>query len=195
MSHKLITPPAIEPVTLQEIKNHLAIQHQDEDDELTLLALSAREMAERYTGRAFIAQRFSSETPLEMEHAPARSQITLPHKIVPGRVALRLTKSPLIRVEQIQIFGSESVAHDILEEKWHINTKRDPAVVMIDYWAQTNSRLKITYEVGYGARREDVPHGLRYALIALIAFLYKHRTEPPKECLMLFDPYRLRNVL
>ncbi len=46
----LTTPPAIEPVTLAEAKAHLRIVHNDEDDAISRMIMSARRHLEQQTG-------------------------------------------------------------------------------------------------------------------------------------------------
>ena len=49
LSIKLIMPPAVEPVTLDEAKTWLKLETADEDATLTRLIASARQMVEQYT--------------------------------------------------------------------------------------------------------------------------------------------------
>ena len=57
MPLQVITPPAVEPVTLTEFKDHLRITHADEDDILALYLKAARQYAETtLCWRAFIEQ-------------------------------------------------------------------------------------------------------------------------------------------
>ena len=56
MSLQLISPPAIEPVTLDEAKAHLKVDTTDDDTLITSLIAAARIRAEWLTRRAFITQ-------------------------------------------------------------------------------------------------------------------------------------------
>lgn len=47
----LITPPAAEPVTLDQAKAHMRVTHEREDDLIAALIMAAREQAEHMTGR------------------------------------------------------------------------------------------------------------------------------------------------
>lgn len=56
MALSLVTPPAVEPVTLAEAKAHLRVGLTDDDATITGLIVSAREYVETFTHRALIAQ-------------------------------------------------------------------------------------------------------------------------------------------
>src|ERR1700744_3788583 len=56
MPLQLTTPPAIEPVTLDDAKAHLKIDTADDDALIGTLISAARAKAEWNTGRAFITQ-------------------------------------------------------------------------------------------------------------------------------------------
>lgn len=56
MKYVLEVPPESEPVTLIEAKQHLRIEHSDDDDLITALISAARQHAETFTDRAFMPQ-------------------------------------------------------------------------------------------------------------------------------------------
>ena len=51
-----ITPPAVEPVTIDEVQSFLRIDGDSEDGMLSSLITVARDWAERSSGRSFITQ-------------------------------------------------------------------------------------------------------------------------------------------
>lgn len=56
MTYTVITPPTIEPVTLQELKDHLRLNDNSEDAALNGYIKTAREFFEAYTRRFLMAQ-------------------------------------------------------------------------------------------------------------------------------------------
>lgn len=61
----LITPPATEPVTLAELKNHCRVDSgmTDDDSLLTGMGISGRQYAESYTGRQLITATYELRLP------------------------------------------------------------------------------------------------------------------------------------
>ncbi|MBU2329476.1 MAG: phage head-tail connector protein, partial [Alphaproteobacteria bacterium] len=53
-----LTPPALEPLTLAEIRAHLRLDGEEEDALLLALAIVAREHLERETGLVLAAREF-----------------------------------------------------------------------------------------------------------------------------------------
>ena len=75
MTLRLVTPPAIEPVTLTELKSHLRIVHNDEDAILATYLKAARMYAETtLCWRAFIEQ----ELELTKDYFPAMFKLPRP---------------------------------------------------------------------------------------------------------------------
>ncbi len=56
MKYVLETPPQSEPITLADTKQHLRIDHDDDDELITALISAARQHAETFTDRAFMPQ-------------------------------------------------------------------------------------------------------------------------------------------
>jgi uncharacterized phiE125 gp8 family phage protein len=54
----VVTPPAIEPVTLDQISQHIRIDTTDDQDLLTMYGTSARMMVEAYLSRTLITTEF-----------------------------------------------------------------------------------------------------------------------------------------
>ena len=56
MASILLTGPAVEPITLAEVRSHLRVQHDDDDDIFSALIAGARVHIETQTRRALINQ-------------------------------------------------------------------------------------------------------------------------------------------
>ena len=58
MGLKLVAPPEVEPVTLEEAKAHLRLEGDSDDDYVSALLTAARERVELFLRRALITQAF-----------------------------------------------------------------------------------------------------------------------------------------
>ena len=74
MAIRVVTPPAVEPVTLNEAKLHCRIDVTDDDALVTSLITVARQYCETFTGRAFVTQTIQYDLP----RWPRRKAIYLP---------------------------------------------------------------------------------------------------------------------
>jgi len=77
MALELISPPAVEPVTLDEAKAHLKVDTTDDDALIATLISAARAKAEWHTGRAFVTQGWT----LWLDRWPAADCQYLPAEI------------------------------------------------------------------------------------------------------------------
>lgn len=75
MSLRLITPPASEPLTREQAKNHLRIDIDDDDTLVDSLITVARQRAEEYTRRAFITQTWEWTLNPRCKRITLRSQV------------------------------------------------------------------------------------------------------------------------
>ena len=77
----LITPPAMEPVTLAEVKLHARIDHDLEDGLLAMFIAAARQHGEQLTGRQFVEAAYElslddfpcGDDPIELPKPPLQS--------------------------------------------------------------------------------------------------------------------------
>ena len=74
MSINVTVAPAVEPVTLNEAKLHCRVDVDADDNLITSLIIAARQLAETFTGRAFVTQTIQ----YDLTHWPSRRAIHLP---------------------------------------------------------------------------------------------------------------------
>ena len=75
MPMQLLTPPAGEPVSLEEAKLHLRVDFNDDDGLIQMLISSARQAAETITNRQFMTARWR----MILDSFPGPSQIGRAH--------------------------------------------------------------------------------------------------------------------
>jgi uncharacterized phiE125 gp8 family phage protein len=153
--------PAVEPVTLSEVKAHLRIDGTSEDDLLTGLVRAARQDVERSTGLALIDQSWR----LVLDRWPASG--TVPLRIHPVREVLSVT-----------LYGSEGEASLLAPESYQVDTLSRPARVHAETTPpalRAMNGVEIDFSAGFGESGTDVPDLLRRAILLLVAHWYEFR--------------------
>ena len=178
MSLQLVTPPALEPVTLAEAKAHLKVDTPDDDALIANLIVAARARAEWHTGRALIAQSWI----LWCDTWRETIEIPLP---------------PLVGVTSVTAYARDGSAAALTPVT--VDTASQPGRVVLDCVPPASLRctnaLAVAFDAGYGDTAEDVPAALRQAILAIVAELYVHRGDGPEElsgpAQALLAPYRI----
>ena len=182
----VITPPEIEPITLEEANTHLRVSGQDE--EVTRLITVARKSLERYLKRTFITTQYKvfSECWHECMHLPYP------------------TLQSVESVKYIDINGDEQTLSE--PDYYHVVTNDDPGYIKkrfdacypeLDYG--NPDAISIEYTAGYGDTANDVPEDIRHALKLMITNYYEQRgdiiigsvTRIPNYILDLVHDYRI----
>ena len=166
---KLLSGPAVEPVTLDEALVQCHANAGIEDEWFKARIVAGREKVEEYIRRSLITQ----------------SRV-LRHDGAIGSI-IDLPRSPVQTVTSICIDGQ-----DINIDSAVINIDIMPARVILPHSA--NSSLRIEYIAGYGDNPEDVPAPLRDAILLYVSHNYGNR-EGEKELTQAFfnliEPYRM----
>lgn len=180
MPLQLNTPPAIEPVTLDEAKAHLKVDASDDDALITSLIAAARARAEWHTGRAFVTQGWT----LWLDAWPCAIGVPLP---------------PLQAVTSITAYALNDAATVLDAATYQVDTASARIALKANASPPVNLRgvnaIAIAFTAGYGDAATDVPAPIRQAILALIADLYANRgdanTEVSSSALALLAPYRM----
>lgn len=175
-SFKLITPPSVEPVSLEEVKAHARIDGSTEDSLLTALIVAARQWVESYTKRALIQQSWQ----LWFDEADLFSCFgRCEPPCVPAY--LEIPRPPLIDVTQVLYYDEEGVSTVWDARYYYLDNARAPGRLVLcndALWPAPVRRLNglaVDYNAGYGAQASDVPEALRLAIRQLAAFWYEQR--------------------
>lgn len=163
-SARLVTPPTVEPITLDEAKLHLRVSHTDEDALIAGWTAAAREEAERFQGRAYLTQTWR----LVLDSWP------------PGRV-IRLPRPPLARVVSIAYTDAVGVDHTLDPSLYVVDAYSEPGrIVLRDgaLWPSDElapaAGIRIEFEAGYVSQNE-VPGTVKAAILLLVAHMYEFR--------------------
>jgi uncharacterized phiE125 gp8 family phage protein len=182
----LLTPPAIEPLTLAEAKAHLRVEHADEDTLIGGLIKGARSHVEIATRRALITRRWR----LVRDAWPADGRLA----VAPG---------PLKQLVAARIYNSGGttqaldLAAFIVDKAGAVLTLTAGGVVAPGRLA---AGIEIDVDAGYGDAAADVPEPLRQAIRLLLTHWYENRgimgtggetAARPASVTALIAPYRV----
>jgi uncharacterized phiE125 gp8 family phage protein len=180
----LTSPPAIEPVALDDAKLHLRLDTDADDALVTRLIAAARTRAEWHTGRAFITQGWTQW--LDTWPQTNCVEIALP---------------PLQNLTELRFYRADDTAIVLDASLYQVDTAASPARVSLKPTTlpPLNPRrlntVALAFTAGYGDTAEDVPAPIREAILDLIAHLYEHRGDAPADLplstLALLEPYRI----
>jgi len=167
MNLTLITPPAREPITLEEARNHLRVDLDDDDPYIQGLIQAAREMAEAFTWRALITQTWE----LALDAWPEGDTIELP-------------RPPLQSVDSIIYTDSDGNANTMPASDYIVDTRSVPGRIVLApgaSWPSESLRpasaIVVRFVAGYGKEPRDVPRAIRHAMLLLIGHWYEQREQ------------------
>lgn len=182
-----ITQPAVEPVSLSELKAHLAITESGDDEILFDLISEAREQIEQSSGLALISQQWR----MTMDQWPAGSSqwwdgVREGHPSMlygpRGAAWVKLPVYPLISVDTVTVFDEDSTSQSVtIGDVFDIDTQQTPGRMGLKFGAtwpialRPTNAIQIVYTAGYGSTAASVPRTLRRAVRAMAAYLYAHR--------------------
>lgn len=165
---KLITPPASEPVTLQEAKNHLRVDVSDDDSLISTLITVARQKAEEFTRRSLITQTW------ELSLDGFQGIVYLPR----------------LEIQSIVSVTVDGVALPV--DEYQVGTVSGRVQFFGTRAAEQLDGAKIRYVAGYGDAT-TVPAQIKQAILQIVGHLYENREsqEIPGLALNLLQPYRV----
>lgn len=161
-----MTPPAIEPVTLAETKNHLRVDVTDDDALITALITAGRESVESFLRRVLITQTID----LFLDSFPGQSG------------TIHVPFPPLQSVTQISFVDTDGTTKIVDTADFLVDTATEPGRIIPSpdalTWDETEVRtnaVTVRYVAGFGTLAADVPAGIRTAILFLVSDMYEHR--------------------
>lgn len=198
MNPTLISGPTVEPLTLAEAKEHLKIDHADEDNYITSLISASRKFAEDYTRLRLIEQTLM----WTLDRWPGYGgSIGESHPLVVGYQKNRfieVPRGPLISVTSITTYDDADVGTEWDAENYYVSSPQNRIYrrtgVAWPSAGRTGGGIEILYKAGFGTLANDIPKSLRQALLQMVSHLYIHR-EPVTEGTVLNVPFTVREQL
>lgn len=165
----VVTPPAVEPFTTDEMRKHLRVHHREEDVKIGRLITQARVVAEKLQGRSLITQTLSaawSRFPTADEHG--------------GRLVL--PRPPCASVTSITYIDPDGNAQGWDAAKWQLVTNDLGAwlcPVADEVYPSTKAgvaeAVTVLYVAGYGAAATNVPEPTRGGIEQLVDHAFRNR--------------------
>lgn len=164
MNLRVTVQPTEEPVTVDELKAHLRIDGDDENDLLAGYITAARNMCELEGRRAFVTQ----TQQIQLEGWPCGDRIVLP-------------RPPLQSVTSIVYIDSDGNSATMSTADYAVDTHAEPGQLILAYsasWPSATLRpgpaITVTYIAGYG-EASAVPQIYKQAIQLLAGHYYENR--------------------
>lgn len=179
MPLQLVTPPAGEPVSLAEAKQHLRVDGGDDDLLIGSLITAARQAAETKTGRQLITARWKlllDAFPGPLMQSASGASFSLP------RHAILLAKCPVQSVVSIEYLDMNGTNQVMPVSDYVLDAACEPARLTPAFgetWPPTLPQMgavSVTFDAGYGTA-SAVPEGLKSWIKLRVGSLYGHREE------------------
>ncbi len=163
MSLELSTAPTVEPVDVEEMKDHLRIDHSDDDVLLGQYIRAARLFAETKLSRTLC----TSTWKLRLDAFPCWE--------------IEVPRPPLVSVTTLAYIDTGGTSQTLTENTHFVkDIYSEPGRITPAYnqvWPATRSivnAVTLTYVAGYGDP-DDVPESIRYGIKLLVAEMYDKR--------------------
>jgi len=198
----VVTPPAIEPVTVGEAKAYARIDTADDDALIEALITAARTAAEEYTRRSFVARTLKLTLDLPCSGLSAglsEGVYDLPVSALYGSFpsTIRLPAPPLLSITSVVTHDTANAATTLASSHYFADTAGGRLVFNDTAVLPSNLRpfaaCEITYTAGYGATASAVPQPIRTAVLMHAQRMYDERVvcEMPPSCHQLLRQYRV----
>jgi uncharacterized phiE125 gp8 family phage protein len=191
---KLVTPPAVEPVTLAQAKQHLVVDtgFTSDDALITALITAARQHLEDYTHRAFFAQtwlltvdNFPMRIPFDGTLRAGSSGKHFLYSSIWKGTEIALPKPACIWVESITYVDQTGTPQTLASNQYYVDPNSEPARIVPMpgmWWPYIQNYLpgsvQVTFQCGSygdGVEVNTCPQTVVSAILMLVAHLYQNR--------------------
>lgn len=175
----VVTPPAVEPLSLDElVKPYLRVDHDEEDALLRELIVGARQYAENFCERSFGKQTLR----YTMDYFPA-GELILPRA------------TPLVSVTAVAYYSADWVLTTLDAAAYELDAGHVPGRLLLaegEVWPATR-RGQNAVSVTYAAGSLTVPHEVRQAMLIHLTHRYENRAggEVPEAVDCLLRPFKV----
>lgn len=185
--NRITSAPAVEPVTLSEVKDQLRIDATETVDDtfLTQAIIDARQEIEDVTGLALITQSWL----MTLDGWPSARDVWW-NGTRQGAISdmhawdgtVYLPRYPLQSVDSVTVYDTSGTGTVVdVAETFDVDTQQDYGRMALKSGAtwptatQSINAIEVGYTSGYGDASSDVPAPLKRAIRSMVAYLYAHR--------------------
>jgi uncharacterized phiE125 gp8 family phage protein len=165
----LVTAPTVDPVTLEEVKNHLRATDTTEDGLIAAYVKAATQHVENLIGRALIERAYD----LKFDGSWPTDRF--------GAQRIQLDMPPLMAVDSISYVDTAGATQSLLSSDWQESEYLGVGVIVPTYgttWPDTRNQpdaVIVSYRAGYGATALAVPDAIRQAILLLVGHWHANR--------------------
>jgi uncharacterized phiE125 gp8 family phage protein len=184
MAALLIEAPAVEPVSLAEVKEHLRVDGADEEPLIVALITTARLTIEHLAGLALMTQRWA----VLLDAWPD------------GR-AIELPVAPVASIDALRVYDDADTASLIEPAEYFADLASRPARLVrrsSHPWpapGRVANGIEIELTAGFGAVPDDVPDTLRWAVLMLVGHWFENRAAVEAGAQLRHVPLAVQAVL
>lgn len=157
------THTGVEPVTMQQVKDHLRISWEEEDALIYSLLVAAREYVEKTTSQAVIPQQIKAY------------YMELPY--LEGYLDLPLSNA--VAIASVKYLDGSGTQITLSSDEYYLTVGQPSRVYFSNGVSGGLERLdavEIIYTAGFGpAPFKDFPQAIKAAMLIMVADLYEHR--------------------
>jgi len=190
LRYTLVTPPAAEPLTAEDVRTYLRVDDDDtsQDTVISLLITEARRYAETYTGRSLMPQTWQAvadqfpgcwlpPAPFSAYAYGSRAGLLEHHS---DEAVIQLARGPVTSITSITYVDTNGATQTMDPATYILDTSDLVQRVAPAYgmsWPSTRRQLaavKIQFAAGY-ADAASVPATIRNWMLVRIATAFEHR--------------------
>lgn len=166
--------PTQEPITLSEAKQYLRVSDTAEDAYITECIGLARQLAESYTRRSFITQRWKYTCDGDLPYC------------------VNLPKSPVQSIISITAIARDGSNAVIDAGSYYISSGKDAVILE----AVTSAfRTEIIYSAGFSDTPAGLAKSIKHGILAFLASVFEQRGDAKgplaEQARQLLEPYRV----
>lgn len=156
-----IAPPLVRPITLAQIKQHLRIDSNAEDEILTTYCDAATNYIEAYLSRFLI-------------NRTVRQYVDS----MPDNYEIVLEADPVSAIHSVQFYDAQGNPEEVNVTSYRFCQYKNPPIISFDIQLPATAHcngIEIDMVAGFGESGADLPQNIIRALLILIAHWYEYR--------------------